>query len=285
MSNYDKDRKFYWLQLKEDFFEEDAINWLEDQDNGILYSHFYLKLCLKSLRNDGILIRTVGNILVPYDAKKLSEITNTDLDTVIVAMELLKKIGLVEVLESGEIYLTQIENMIGSKSIGAFKKQQQRQLRKEKENSNLLPSTSGGQMSAKCPPEIEIELEIENRYRNKDRDKKEELENLLSSSIVVPDTMNLLNLYEKLGFGTINEVTASDIEMLSDEYSNKWVEDAIREANDAGIRNMKYVRGILKNWMSKGRKENKNGKRSSKSSEDLGQQLRDEGIGFTVDDL
>ena len=284
MSKYEKDRKFYWLQLKEDFFEEGAIDWLEEQENGVEYSHFYLKLCLKSLRNDGILIRKVGNVLIPYDTKKLSEITKTKIDTVIVAMELLQKIGLVKVLESGEIYLTQVENMIGSKSIGAFKKQQQRQLKKENENSNLLPSTSGGQMSAKCPPEIEIELEIENRDRNKDRDKKEELENLLSSSIVVPDTMNLLNLYEKLGFGTINEVTASDIEMLSDEYSNKWVEDAMKEANDYGIRNMKYVKGILKNWLSEGRKENKNG-RSSKSSEDLGQKLRDEGIGFTVDDL
>ena len=29
MAKYDKDTKFYWLQLKEDFFEDDAIQWLE----------------------------------------------------------------------------------------------------------------------------------------------------------------------------------------------------------------------------------------------------------------
>ena len=33
MSNYDS-TKFYWLQLKEDFFDEDAIDWLEEQPNG-----------------------------------------------------------------------------------------------------------------------------------------------------------------------------------------------------------------------------------------------------------
>ena len=147
MSKYDN-TKFYWLQLKEDFFEDDAIQWLEEQEpNGRDYAYFYLKLCLKSLKSNGVLIRKVGNILIPYDNKKLSELTNMDFDTVTVAMELLKKIGLVTVLDSGEIYINQLENLIGSKSIGAFKKQQQRLL--------------SGQKEDKCPPKIEIELELE----------------------------------------------------------------------------------------------------------------------------
>ena len=50
MSRYDKETKFYWLQLKEDFFDEDAMSWLEEQENGERYSLFYLKLCLKSLK-------------------------------------------------------------------------------------------------------------------------------------------------------------------------------------------------------------------------------------------
>ena len=109
-------KKYYWLKLKEDFFEEDTISWIEEQENGIYYINFYLKLCLKSLKSDGILIRNVGNMLVPYDAKQLSKITNTDVDTVRVAMELFKNIGLIEILESGEIYLNQLQNMVGSET-------------------------------------------------------------------------------------------------------------------------------------------------------------------------
>ena len=140
MSKYDKETKFYWLQLKEDFFEDDAIEWLEEQKpNGRDYAYFYLKLCLKSLKSNGILIREVGNILIPYDNKKLAELTKMEFDTVCVAMELLKKIGLVEILENGEIYITQLENLIGSVSKGALKKQQQRQ----------IGWTKGGQMSTK----------------------------------------------------------------------------------------------------------------------------------------
>ena len=170
MSKYDN-TKFYWLQLKEDFFEDDAIQWLEEQQpNGRDYAYFYLKLCLKSLKSNGVLVRKVGNILIPYDNKKLAELTNMDFDTVTVAMELLKKIGLVTILESGEIYVNQLENLIGSKSIGAFKKQQQRLL--------------SGQKADKCPPEIELELEkeidIEEKeiYKEKERFKKPTLEEI-----------------------------------------------------------------------------------------------------------
>lgn len=151
MSKYNQ-TKFYWLQLKEDFFEDDAIQWLEEQQpKGKEYALFYLKLCLKSLKSNGVLIRNVGNILVPYDNKKLAELTKTDFDTVVIAMELLKTIGLIQILENGEIYIQQLEELIGSKSIGAFKKQQQRMM--------------GGQMSAKCPPKIEIEKEIEKEIK------------------------------------------------------------------------------------------------------------------------
>ena len=150
MSQYDN-TKFYWLQLKEDFFDEDSIAWLEEQGpNGTDYAYFYLKLCLKSLKTNGILIRKVGQVLVPYDCKKLAEITRIDFDTVKTAMELLQQIGLVQIFENGEIYLPQIENMIGSKSKGAFKKQQQRQSLGVADKCPPL-----------CPPELESESESE----------------------------------------------------------------------------------------------------------------------------
>ena len=161
MAKYDA-TKFYWLQLREDFFDEDAIDWLEEQPNGKEYSLFYLKLCVKSLRTNGVLIRRVGNMLIPYDHVKLGELTKTSPDTVIVAMNLLLQIGLVERLENGELYLTQVENMIGSQSKGAFKKQQQIARR----NVNLI---EGGARVEKIPPDIDIEIDKEIEI---DKDKK-----------------------------------------------------------------------------------------------------------------
>ena len=171
MAKYDN-TKFYWLQLKEDFFEDDAIQWLEEQEpNGRDYAYFYLKLCLKALKSNGVLIRKVGSFLIPYDNKKLAELTKMDFDTVTIAMGLLKKIGLVTVLDNGEIYISQLENLIGSKSVGAFKKQQQRLL--------------GGQVADKCPPEIEIEIE-------KELDKEVEIEKKKEKKVSKKESFDLL---------------------------------------------------------------------------------------------
>lgn len=146
MSKYNA-TKFYWLQLKEEFFEDDAIQWLEDQKpNGREYAYFYLKLCAKALKTNGVLIRKVGDIFIPYDIQKLSELTRTDYDTVAVAIDLLKNIGLISVLENGEIYIKQLENLIGSTSISAFKKQQQRLLSGQKVDEGW---TEGGHLSTK----------------------------------------------------------------------------------------------------------------------------------------
>lgn len=157
-------KKYYWLKLKENFFEEDTIAWIEEQPNGILYSNFYLKLCLKALNTNGLLIRNVGQMLVPYDAKTLSKITNTDIDTVRVAMELFKQIGLIQMMENGEIYLTQLENMVGSETKWAEKKRRQRK-KLSNIGNNETKYLEGGdnvpQVSQKSPIEKEIDIDIE----------------------------------------------------------------------------------------------------------------------------
>ena len=98
-------QKRYTLKLDEDFFEKDTITWLEEQENGRDYILFYLKLVLKSLKNDGKLIRHVGKKSIAYDDKDLSKLTNTPIDIVSLAMEIFLDLGLVEKSESGEIQL------------------------------------------------------------------------------------------------------------------------------------------------------------------------------------
>lgn len=99
-------------------------------------------------------------------------------------------------------------------------------------------TTKEGDNSAKTPQRIGKE--------RKEKDSKEKNNNRL-----------LLSLYEQLGFGLINPITASDLGTLEKEYTKTWVTEAMKEANDQGIRNLKYVKGILKNWKTKGFKVEK----------------------------
>lgn len=109
-------KRFYWLKLDEEFFEDDTIQWIEEQENGDKYVLFYLKLCLKSLKNDGILVRYVGDKLMPYDVKALAKLTNTDVDTVRIAINVFKEIGLIEFMDTGELFMKQINEMIGTET-------------------------------------------------------------------------------------------------------------------------------------------------------------------------
>ena len=154
-------KRYYWLKLEEKFFEDDTIQWLEEQKNGKDYVIFYLKLMLKSLQDDGSLIRYVGEKLIPYDVQALAKLTGTNEDTVAVAMKTFVEIGLVEMKDSGEIYMSQITEMVGSETHFAVQKRRQRAVENNrKQISGQCPDNVEG-----CPPEIEKELdkEIENR--------------------------------------------------------------------------------------------------------------------------
>ena len=157
-------KKYYWLKLNENFFEDDTVAWIEEQENGKDYIIFYLKLCLKSLTDDGYLIRYVGEKLIPYDVKALSKLTNTDYDTVRVAMNLFLEVGIISQLDSGELYLNQINEMIGSETDAAQRKRKQRAREAKLETVNqekLEMRDNVTEVSREGHTEIEIEKELD----------------------------------------------------------------------------------------------------------------------------
>ena len=72
-------RKYYYLKLKENYFDEDAIVLLESMQDGILYSNILLKLYLKSLKNGGKLQLDEN---IPYTAQMIATITRQQVGTV-----------------------------------------------------------------------------------------------------------------------------------------------------------------------------------------------------------
>ena len=147
-------RKYYYLKLKENFFDSDSIVLLEDMKDGILYSNILLKLYLKSLKNGG---RLQLDEHIPYTAQMIATLTRHQIGTVERALAIFQQLGLVEQLDCGLLYMTDIELMIGQSSTEAERKRAARL-----ENKALLPPrTNGGHLSDIRPPEIEIELEKE----------------------------------------------------------------------------------------------------------------------------
>ena len=147
-------RKYYYLKLKESYFDDDAIVLLESMPDGILYSNILLKLYLKSLKNGGKLQLDEN---IPYTAQMIATLTRQQVGTVERALGIFQQLGLVEQLHGGLLYMTDIELMIGQSSTEAERKRAARLANK----ALPPPRTNGGHLSEIRPPEIEIELEKE----------------------------------------------------------------------------------------------------------------------------
>lgn len=56
-------KKYYYLKLKEDFFDSDEMLLLQGMKDGYLYSDILMKMYLRSLKNEG---RLMYKDYIPY---------------------------------------------------------------------------------------------------------------------------------------------------------------------------------------------------------------------------
>ena len=152
-------RKYYYLKLKESYFDEDAIVLLESMQDGMLYSNILLKLYLKSLKNGGKLQLDEN---IPYTAQMIATITRQQVGTVERALQIFMKLGLVEPLQNGALYMSNIELLIGQSSTeGERKRRARRALQEQKALPEAVADKRPPYGADICPPEIEIKREGE----------------------------------------------------------------------------------------------------------------------------
>ena len=141
-------RKYYYLKLKEDFFDSDELKILESQKDGYLYSNILLKLYLKSLSNAG---RLMFRNVIPYTPEVLATLTGHQVGTVEKALDVFKRLGLIEVLDNGAIYMMDIQNFIGQSSSEADRQREYYNRMKAEKDALADPGTP------KALPEVPVE--------------------------------------------------------------------------------------------------------------------------------
>lgn len=152
-------KKYYYLRLKDNFFDSDELKILESMKDGYLYSNILLKLYLRSLKNDG---KLVVNDRIPYNAEMLASVTGHQVGTIKQALSMFKELGLIEILENGAIYMLDIQNFIGKGSTEADRQRlYDRRISDERKQKKLTQLRNLEEILEKSTPEIEIELEKE----------------------------------------------------------------------------------------------------------------------------
>ena len=165
-----ENRKYYFLKLKEDFFKQDTIVLLESLKDGILYSNILMKMYLKSLQFNGFL---KVNEHLSLTTEMIATLTRHEVGTVERAVKIFLELGLAETTDTGTIYMSQIETLVGKSSTEGERKKLSR-LRKEREKSTPLQiglSDARGQKADICPPEIR-DKSIENRTYIKESERE-----------------------------------------------------------------------------------------------------------------
>ena len=168
------EKRYYWIKLKTDFFDLPEIDWLLSQKNGAEYIVLYQMLCLMTANQNGTLASSFGEMIVPYDVEKIVRDTKYfNFDTVKIALEIYKKLGLIYESEDKLLKISNYEEMIGSESNWAEKKRRYRQKKSIEDNKAQKIGHNEDNVLDNVRQEIDIDIRDRDKSIDIDKDKKE----------------------------------------------------------------------------------------------------------------
>ena len=217
-----------------------------EQENGSAYIVLYLKMCLLTANTSGELIRTIGDMTIPYEPKKISQKTGFDIDTVNVALSLFKHLGLIEETQGGIPVMPEVKNMVGSESESAAR------VRKYRKKKNALQSN--GDVTKKA---LQSNVEIRDKrieYRDKEnREESVDVESKKKETGASDDGLkDVITAYRKNIYPMPGEMDLEKLKALADDFGSDTVIKAIDRAVTRNKRSLAYIHGILKSWQAGG---------------------------------
>ena len=152
-------KKYYWLKLKEGFFDTKPLKKLRKIAGGDTYTIIYLKLQLLSLSGEGMLYyEGVEDDFIEELALAIDE----DVDNVRFTVLFLEKCGLLEHINDTEIMLTAVPYAIGKETESAQRVREHRERKKQ-----LALQCNGSVTNGNTEIEKDIDKEIEKETRER----------------------------------------------------------------------------------------------------------------------
>lgn len=236
-------KKYYYLKLKDNFFDSDEMVILESMPDGYKYSNILLKLYLRSLKNNG---KLMFNNRIPFNVQMLATVTRHSVGDVNAAIEAFKQLGLIDVLDNGAIYMSDIQNFIGSSTSEADRKRKYRKRIESEKKALTNTGQKSGHLSGRPSPEREIEKELEIETDNQDSRRPPE-----------DEYQTLIDDFEQTISPNISQTVMEDIHYELEDWHKVNASDAVKIIQKAfqvtafnNRHSWSYAKGILKNWWS-----------------------------------
>lgn len=182
------------MKLKVNFMTSETVDFLMSQEGGANYIVLYQMLCLKTINTDGRLSRTIGEVIIPFDEAKIQRDCKWfSIDTIRVAMELYKKLGLIYEDVDGTLVIADHQGLIGSEGGSAER------VRRFREKNKPLELPEALHCNADCNAECNENVTTEIEYRDRDkeielRDKSKSIDKALSNTDAVADNKETVSV-------------------------------------------------------------------------------------------
>nr|DAY68638.1 MAG TPA: Replication initiation and membrane attachment [Caudoviricetes sp.] len=220
----------------DDFFTEPTIDFMLGQKNGCEYIVLYQMLCLKTLNSNGVMASKIGEMIVPYDVDKIVRDTKYfNRNTVIVALELYKQLGLVYEDINGCLTIDGIGDMVGSESKWARIKRGQRADKQLDNVQTEIKTLSHGQDVDNQLDNVHIEirdkrLEIRDKIKDKDKIPYQQIADMYNNTCVsYPRLTKLSDARKKSIKARLRTYSIDDIQRV---FSMAEQSDFLKGANN-----------------------------------------------------
>lgn len=240
-------RRYYWIKLKESFMTSDAVDFLMGQKDGANYVVLYQMLCLKTINTGGKLERHIGEVIIPYDEAKIQRDTKWfTLDTVRVALNLYKALGLIYIDKNGTLTLANYENLVGSETDWAEKRRRQRgelPAPAELPGGDIVPSNVPTNVPQNVPIDIDIrdkDIEIRDQSIDKEDKEKEVLTKPNGFVCRTKDVRLVIDAWNSLGLQKIQKILPDTnrgamLRKRINDYGVQTVLDAIEKVRSSAF--------------------------------------------------
>ena len=212
-------RRYYWLQLKEDFFKTKEMKLMRKLPGGEEITIIYLKIMLVSLADEGkIYFEGLADDL----AEELALLIDEDAEAVRMALIFLEQKKLLTTSDNYQYNLEQVPEMIGSETASTRRSRKHREFQKALQCNTDATKRNG-----------EIDIDIDN---NNTSVSPSLAENLKTSGIRINEKQHQ-QLLEYVGL---------------DGMSFDMLNRAIEITSEIHQPSFKYLKAILENWRKEG---------------------------------
>ena len=219
-----ENRRYYWLQLKEDFFKTKEMKLMRKLPGGEEITIIYLKIMLVSLADEGkIYFEGLADDL----AEELALLIDEDPEAIRMALLFLSQKNLLTTSDNFQYKLEQVPEMIGSETASTRRSRKHREFQKA-----LQCNTDATKRNGEIDIEIDKDIEIDNNTSIS----PSLAENLKTSGIRINEKQHQ-QLLEYVGL---------------DGMSFELLNHAIEITSEIHRPSFKYLKAILENWRKEG---------------------------------